>query len=159
MRELRDHLFGVTLLIVAVGIGAVACRGTRESSEPSALGGATESEPAGVEDSGRTLNGTYALKTVRDDYSKRGDSRIGQLKLSFYDDGRFEKQEASDGKLRSLEGTYVIGTHNELVLYVERVNSQPLDAARIERYVMDTTGDSGLLLRYDSGGMITLEKQ
>ncbi|MGH9823344.1 MAG: hypothetical protein ACREDR_08845 [Blastocatellia bacterium] len=156
---MNTRLLGVTALCVVLGMAVAACRTPREADGPAAAG-STEGEPVSVEDSGKTLNGTYALTSWQDDYSGRNPAQTTNLRWSFGEDGRFQRQETAPGRgLRSSEGTYVIGTHDELVLYIEKVDSQPLDSARVERYVIETTGADGLKLRYESAGIITLQKQ
>lgn len=151
------HRFAL-VCIVAVSLLLMAACARRESAE--SIGGYPEGSALPIENSGKTLAGTYALKTASDEYSKSGSLLFKTLEITFDAEGNFRETAASsDGAGRLEEGTYVIGTRNELALYVEKMDSEPLAAARVERYEIKDNSNSALKLRYGNSIELTLQRQ
>ena len=75
--------------------------------------------------------------------------------LSFDEDGNFKRQE----KLRSDEGTYLISTGGELVIYIEKVNGESLSAARVERYVIGERSHDSITLQNGPSRSLILQKR
>src|SRR5262249_42824778 len=111
---------------------------------------APESPP--VQNSGRTLSGDYALKSLDDDYPSKDRLNRPGLTYTFDKDGRFKREERSGGRLLShIEGSYVIGTQSEVIFYVEKVGDDQVAAARAERYTLDEQPGGVLKLHQGSG--------
>ena len=113
-----------------------------------------------VENSGKTLSGAYILKSLDDQYASKDRGALPALLYSFEKDGQFKREESSQGRLLSrVEGTYVIGTRGELVLYVEKVGDDQVAAALPERYKLEEQPDGSLKLQQASGATLTLTKR
>ena len=95
----------------------------------------------GVEDSGKRLIGEFILISSEDPY--RHDVAQPQSTFTFDSDGYFKRQDKS----RVEEGSYLITTAPELVLYIEKVNGEQHPAARLERYQMADENDTGFTLQ------------
>ena len=123
-------------LLGAVALGVASCGAPTKTQQ---AGSAQVSEGDPVEDSGKRLSGDFVLSAVEDAYRIENTQSPPQTILSFDEKGTFKRQERS----RIDEGTYLIGTRGELVIYIEKVNGEPLAAAQIERYVItDESGDA-----------------
>jgi hypothetical protein len=106
---------------------------------------APESQP--VQNSGRTLSGDYVLKSLDDDYTPKDRASRPTLVYTFDKEGRFKREERSGVRLiKHVEGSYVIGTKGEMMLYVERVGDDQMAAAVAERYELDEQPDGSLKL-------------
>jgi hypothetical protein len=100
------------------------------------------------------------LKSIDDQYASKDRRVLPDLLYTFDKDGRFKREESSQGRLLArVEGTYVIGTHGELVLYVEKVGDDQVAAARPERYQLEEQSDGALKLQQASGATLTLAKR
>jgi hypothetical protein len=79
------------------------------------------------------------LSAVEDVYRLANTQTPPQTILSFDEKGTLKRQERS----RIDEGTYAIGARSELVIYIEKINGEPLTDARIERYMItDESADT-----------------
>ena len=123
-------------LVGAVALGAASC-GTATKSQQGEFAQVPEADVA--EDSGIRLSGDFVLSGVEDAYRVANTQSPPQTILSFDEKGTLKRQERS----RIDEGTYLIGARGELVIYIEKVNGEPLTDARIERYLIaDESGDT-----------------
>jgi hypothetical protein len=106
---------------------------------------APESQP--VQNSGRTLSGNYVLKSLDDDYTPKDRASRPAMVYTFDKEGGFKLEERSGVRLiKHVEGSYVIGTKGEMMLYVERVGDDQMAAAVAERYELDEQPDGSLKL-------------
>src|SRR5436190_7172957 len=122
-------------LLGAVALGVASCGASTKTQQGES---AQVFEAAPAEDSGKRLSGDYVLSTVEDAYRIANMQNPPQTILSFDEKGTLKRQERS----RIDEGTYLIGARSELVIYIEKVNGEPLTAAQIERYLItDESGD------------------
>ena len=123
-------------LLGVVALGIASC-GTATKTQQGGFAQVSEADP--VEDSGKRLSGDFVLSAVEDVYRFANTQTPPQTILSFDEKGSLKRQERS----RIDEGTYLIGAGSELVIYIEKVNGEPLAGARIERYLMtDESGDT-----------------
>ena len=123
-------------LLCAVALGAASC-GTATKTQQGGFAPVSEADP--VEDSGKRLSGDFVLSAVEDAYRVANTQNPPQTILSFDEKGTLKRQDRS----RVDQGNYLIGARGELVIYVEKVNGEPLAAAQIERYVItDESGDA-----------------
>jgi len=124
-------------LLGAVALGVASCGGSTKTQQGESAQ-VFEADPA--EDSGKRLSGDYVLSAVEDVYRiANTQQNLPQTILSFDKKGTLKRQERS----RIDEGTYLIGARSELVIYIEKVNGEPLTAAQIERYLItDESGDA-----------------
>ena len=99
-----------------------------------------------IEDSGKRLSGDFVVSSLEDSYGTKNAQTQTQTVFSFDESGSLKKQDKS----RTEEGSYLITTQSELVIYIEKVNGEPLPAARVERYSMSDHRDDGFTLQ--SGG-------
>ena len=95
-----------------------------------------------VENSGKTLSGDFVLSAVDNEYKVKG-SPLSQRSLSFDAAGNFKRQD----RLRVEEGAYLIGPHNELVLYIDKVNGDLLTSAHVERFLIVAQSDDSITLQ------------
>lgn len=132
-------------ILVAASLLMCCCCGTKRE-EPgdgqSVLRATTPPEP--VENSGRTLEGVFVLEATEDPYALPSSPREPAMRLTFDRDGNFRRERVGrSGPAVAETGAYVIGTRNELVLYVEQIGGSQLAAAKSERYVTrEQEGDS-----------------
>lgn len=115
-------------LLGAVALGVASCGASTKTQQGSAQ--VSQADP--VEDSGKRLSGDFVLSAVEDAYRVANAQSPPQTILSFDEKGGLKRQERS----RIDEGTYLIGARGELVLFIEKVNGEPLAAAQIDRYVI-----------------------
>ena len=100
------------------------------------------------------------MKSIDDQYASKDRRALPTFLYTFDKDGRFKREESSQGRLLSpVEGTYVIGTRGELVLYIEKVGDDQVAAARPERYQLEEQPDGALKLQQVSGATFTLAKR
>jgi hypothetical protein len=57
------------------------------------------------------------------------------------------------------EGVYLISAQRELVLYVEKINGQPLTEARVERFVIIEEGADSMALGSGPSLKLMLKKR
>ena len=104
--------------------------------------GSNASEPLGeVEDSGKRIAGDF-IASVEDSYRGSGSGPQRQALLSFDGDGHFKRQLDS----RIEEGSYLITTTGEMIVYIEKVNGEPLTSAKAERYRLDEQSEASMTL-------------
>ena len=104
--------------------------------------GSNASDPLSeFEDSGKRIAGDF-IASIDDSYRARGSGPQRQATLSFDGDGHFKRQLDS----RIDEGSYLITTTGEMIVYIEKVNDEPLTAARAERYRIDEQSEASMTL-------------
>jgi hypothetical protein len=137
-RLLCTLLVGLLALTVCCRRGSERERGLNSAGVGSVL----------VENSGAQLSGEFELKQLEDSY-RAADSRTPPRVLyRFNEDGSFQRERSSqDRPARIEDGSYLIGTTGELVLFVEKVNGEFLESARVERYLMTESGNDELRLQ------------
>jgi hypothetical protein len=108
-----------------------------------------------IEDSGKRLSGDFVVSSLEDSYGPKKAQTQPQTVFSFDENGIFKKQD----KLRTEEGSYLIGAQGELVIYIEKVNGEPLTAARVERYSMSDQRDDGFTLQSGGSRKLLLHKR
>ena len=96
-----------------------------------------------IQNSSQTLSANYSLKSVESDYRVRDSGKKREVVYSFSSDGTFSREYLKSGATQSKEeGSYVLGTKDQLALYVEKVSGEALGAARAEYYlIVDQSGD------------------
>src|SRR5262245_54114663 len=82
-----------------------------------------------LENSQKRLSGDFVVTSIEDLYRQNARSQA-QTVFSFDENGNFNKQDKS----RLEEGSYLITTQDVVVIYIERVNGEPLPNARAESY-------------------------
>jgi hypothetical protein len=136
-------------LVGVLTLGVAAC-GTTTGRPHEASAEASDPETV---DTGKRLSGYFVVSAAEDGY-RINNVQNPQLTLSFDDKGNLKKQDRS----RVEEGTYLIGSEHKLVMYIEKVNGEPLTAARIERY--DLSDESGDTITLESPSRkLTLKKR
>ena len=133
-------------MLGAVALATASCGASTQSQRDDPQ----SSEAPPIEDSGRRLLGDFVVSSLEDSYGPKKGQTQTQTVFSFDESGIFKKQDKS----RTEEGSYLIGTQNELVIYIEKVNGEPLPAARVERYSMSDQRDDGLTLQSPSGRLV-----
>jgi hypothetical protein len=148
------------LLVLLLALCSLCCHESRQTGSEGASSPFGSPSEKSVKNSGRTLEGEFVVRSVHDDYAAQGSARSDQVRFKFDGDSHFEKYVVgASGKPRARqEGTYVIGTAQELVLYVEKVDGNPLEAALAERYTIEENSQ-GLQLRSSPSSTIMLERQ
>jgi hypothetical protein len=94
-----------------------------------------------IEDSGKRIAGDF-IASIDDAYRAKGSGPQRQATLSFDGDGHFKRQ--SDSRIE--EGSYLITTTGDLIVYIEKVNDEPLTAAKAERYRVDERSEVSMTL-------------
>ena len=85
------------------------------------------------------------MSAVEDSY--RPDAKLhGETVFTFDESGAFKRQDKS----RLEEGAYLIGTNDEFVIYIEKVNGEQLQAARVERYTLSDQSENAFTLDISS---------
>jgi hypothetical protein len=74
--------------------------------------------------------------------------------LSFDGDGHFKRQLDS----RIEEGSYLLTTPGEMIVYIEKVNGEPLTAAKAERYRLDEQSEASMTLTSPSRSFLLKRK-
>ena len=126
-------------MLGAVALAAASCGASSQSQRDDPQ----SSDAPPIEDSGKRLSGDFAVSSLEDSYGPKKTQTQPQAVFTFDENGSFKKQD----KLRTEEGSYLIGTQGELVIYIEKVNGEPLPAARVERYSMSDQRDDGFTLQ------------
>jgi hypothetical protein len=148
MRRIRSiaRLF----LVGSLALATLSCGASTPSRESSSSD--LHQDPA-VEDSGKRLSGEFALISIEDSY--HGDNLSSQTTFRFDENGAFKRQDGS----RLEEGSYLIATQNEMVLYIEKVNGELRSAARVEHYQMADQSDNGFTLQEGASRKLVLRKR
>jgi hypothetical protein len=127
------------LFVGALVIPLAACGVSRSSGS---AGSNLVVESDSFEDSGRRLSGEFVLSHIEDLYRPESSPTAVQTFFSFDEAGSFKRQQNS----RVDEGVYLISAKRELVLYVEKINGQPLTEAKVERFVIIEEGADSIAL-------------
>ena len=123
-------------LLGAIALGVASC-GTATKTQHGGFARISKADP--VEDSGKRLSSDFVLSAVEDTYRLSNTQTPPQTIWSFDEQGTFKRQDRS----RIDEGTYLIGARSELVIYIEKINGEPLTDARMELYLLtDESGDA-----------------
>jgi hypothetical protein len=75
--------------------------------------------------------------------------------FSFDENGNVKKRDRAGSE----EGSYVISTQRQLVIYVEKVNGEPLSAAKVEAYAMSDQSDNGFTLQLGGSRRFIFKKR
>jgi hypothetical protein len=135
----------------AVALGVASCGDATKTQQG---GSAKVSEAGRNDDTGKRLSGDFVLIEVEDAYRRANPQAPAPTILSFDEKGSFKRQERS----RVDEGTYLIEGRSELVIYIEKVNGEQLEAARIERYRITDEGGDTITLQ-SASRKLTLQKR
>lgn len=132
--EFRMSVLRVVLFAFIAAL--VSCGASSRST------GSNASDPLGeVEDSGKRIAGDF-IASVEDAYRGSGSGLQGKAMISFDGDGHFNRQLDS----RIEEGSYLITTTGEMIVYIEKINGEPLTAARVERYRLNEQSEASMTL-------------
>ncbi|HYV07358.1 MAG TPA: hypothetical protein VFB82_22375 [Blastocatellia bacterium] len=132
--EFRISMLRIVLLAFVVAL--MSCGASSRSTRSNA------SDPLGeFEDSGKRIAGDF-IASVEDAYRGSGSDPQRQAMISFDGDGHFKRQLDS----RIDEGSYLITTTGEMIVYIEKVNGEPLTAAKAERYRLDEQSEASMTL-------------
>lgn len=143
------------VLVVLLAISGSSCRKKSQTLSQPYLAVIEESP---IENSGRTISGRFVVRQLKDHYVKRALSPGTVINYDFESDGSFNREElAGSRRVLTESGSYLIGTKGEMMLYIERVGTEPLRSARTERYVLAESGDR-MELRAASDAVIQLER-
>jgi hypothetical protein len=124
------------IVLFAFVAALVSCGASSRST------GSNASDPLSeFEDSGKRIAGDF-IASIDDSYRARGSGPQRQATLSFDGDGHFKRQLDS----RIDEGSYLITTTGEMIVYIEKVNDELLTAARAERYRIDEQTEASVTL-------------
>jgi hypothetical protein len=143
--------FRITVLrvVLAAFVAALVSCGAAPRST-----GSNANDPLGeVEDSGKRIAGDF-IASIEDAYRGSGSGPQRQAMLSFDGDGRFKRQ--SDSRIE--EGSYLITTTGDLIVYIEKVNDEPLTAAKAERYRLDEQSEASMTLTSPSRSFLLKRK-
>jgi hypothetical protein len=139
-------LLGKLTMLGAVALATACCGASTQSQRDDPV--SPEAPP--IEDSGKRLSGDFVVSSLEDSYGPKKAQTQTQTVFSFDESGILKKQDKS----RTEEGSYVIDAQGELVIYIERVNSEPLPSSRVERYSMSDQRDDGFTLQSRSRRLI-----
>lgn len=124
------------IVLLAFVVALMSCGASSRSTRSNA------SDPLGeFEDSGKRIAGDF-IASVEDAYRGSGSDPQRQAMISFDGDGHFKRQLDS----RIDEGSYLITTTGEMIVYIEKVNGEPLTAAKAERYRLDEQSEASMTL-------------
>ena len=138
-------------MIGAVSLIQVSC-GAASSSHHDEETSSPNSDA--VENSGKTISGDFVLSSVENEYRVKG-TQPSQRSMSFDEAGNFKRQD----RLRVEEGAYLIGPHNELVLYIDKVNGDLLASAHVERFSIVAQSADSITLQYSPSETLTWKKK
>lgn len=139
------------LLIGAVSLIQASC-GAASSSHRHDEASSPGSEA--VENSGKTISGDFVLSAVDSEYKVKG-TQLSQRSMSFDEVGNFKRQD----RQRVEEGAYLIGPHNELVLYIDKVNGDLLSSAHVEKFLIVSQSNDSITLQYSPSETLTWKKK
>jgi hypothetical protein len=143
---------GKLVLAGSVALLAVSCGASTQSRS---AGAQQSSETDSIEDSGKRLSGEFVLSAVEDAYRPKNASAPLQVMFSFDENGNFKRQDKS----RVEEGSYLIGTRSEFVMYIEKINGELLGTARVDRYAMIDQRDDSITLQSSPSKTLVLRKR
>lgn len=153
---MRKRLLLQMALWAALALLMAACRNAHPQTDGDGL---RAQEAEAIEDSGRHLGGEFVAQSAADDYEAGRVQGAPHWTFSFRDDGAFRSEREVRGVKRVEEGSYLISTPGELVLYIERVAGEALADARPERYRIEAESPTELKLRRDGAATLVLRKQ
>jgi len=137
-------------------LGAVALACACGASSPPPQDEPTSTDNQSIEDSGKRLSGEFIMTTIDDSYSSvKNVQPQTQTVFSFDESGNVKKQDRAGSE----EGSYVISTQGQLVIYVEKVNGEPLPAAKVEAYAMSDQRDDGFTLQLGGSRRLLFKKR
>jgi hypothetical protein len=136
----------------AVALGALSCGA---KTKPEQDGNAQGAEAQPVEDSGKRLAGEFALFSLENAYASNKSQVPPATVFTFDEAGIYKRQDRS----RVEEGVYLVGTRNELVIYVEKINGELLPAARVDRYLIVEQSDDAISLESGPSRKLVLKKR
>jgi hypothetical protein len=139
-------------LLGAVALVGLSCGASTQSHQPEA-GQPSDVDPA--EDSGTRLSGEFDLSAVEDAYRTENSQKPPNAIFSFDENGNFKRQDGS----RVEEGAYLLSTRSELVVYIEKVNGEPLAAARVEHYLIVDHRDNSITLQSGPSKTLVLRER
>jgi hypothetical protein len=139
-------LFSNLTMLAAVALATASCGASTQSQRDNP--GSSDAPP--IEDSGKRLSGDFVVSSLEDSYGPKKAHTQPQTVFSFDESGVFKKQDKS----RTEEGSYLIGAQGELMMFIEKLNGEPLPAARAERYSMSDQRDDGFTLQGGSRKLI-----
>lgn len=140
--------------VALLGAVALACACGASTSPPQ--DGPTSTDNQSIEDSGKRLSGEFILTTIDDSYSLVKNVQPQPQKVFNFDEsGNVKKQDRAGSE----EGSYVISTQGQLVIYVEKVNGEPLPAAKVEAYAMSDHRDDGFTLQLGGSRRLLFKKR
>ena len=132
--ELRVSMLRIVLLAFVAAL--MSCGASSRST------GSNASDPLSeFEDSGKRIAGDF-IASIDDCYRGKDSAPQRQATLSFDGDGHFKRQ--SDSRIE--EGSYLITTTGEMIVYIEKVNGEPLTSAKTERYRLDEQSEASMTL-------------
>ena len=132
---MRHWTFVATLALVgATALGVGGC-GSATTSQHGAFAPLSETDP--IENSGKRLSGEFLVSSIEDGYRLANSANTPQISWTFDANATLKRQDRS----RAEEGSYLINAGNELIIYIEKINGEPLADARAERYLI--TNESG----------------
>ena len=141
-------------LLLLSACGSSAEKNSDASDSPSAP------EPVAIENSGKTLSGDYLIKSIEDGYAREAAQDDTLTTFKFSGDGAFKIERRALGVLSVVEeGSYLISTGGELVLYVEKSFGEPRNDARLERYPITEQSGNTLRLQSYPSKILVLERQ
>jgi hypothetical protein len=146
----RVRSAGTLSLIGVVALFVASCGASTHSQQPG-----QEQFSEAVEDSGKRLSGEFVLSAVEDAYRAKNSTVQPPAVFSFDDNGTSKRQDTS----RVEEGAYLIGNQGQLVIYIEKVNGELLDAARVDRYVILDQSDDSITLQSGPSKTLILRKR
>lgn len=136
----------------AVALVVVSCGAATQSPQSLPSPSAEDDQ---IENSGKRLAGDFVVSTVEDAYWEKNARAQPQTILSFDENGNFKRQDKS----RVDEGAYMINARGELVIYIEKVNGEPLAAARSERYAVIDQRDDAITLQSGPSRKLILRRR
>jgi len=149
---MRSSISIVKLVLVgAVALGVASCGA---KTNPAEQGNPQDPEAQSFEDSGRRLSGEFALFSLENAYAAKKSQATPATVFSFDETGSFRRQDKS----RVEEGSYLISTQNELVIYVEKINGELLTEARVDRYAIIDQGDDSITMTSGPTRKLVLKK-
>lgn len=149
-------LFKLSILGL-IALACSSCRGASREEQGELL---QSSESSSIEDSGKRISGDFVLKSVEDNYANKSLQGKPVSTFRFEESGAFKIERELGGTILSVEeGTYIIGSQNELALYVEKVGGELLSEARIRLYNIAEQSAGGMRLQSNPSLTLVLEKR